>query len=167
MDETTLSLHPPLRCCWMKRGQQQCIDTPGQQWSIHYFGGYDWQTDQVHGVYHARRNSEGFCLFLEHLMTNIYPNDKVVLVMDNASFHTSAMSQAALSLYEEQLQVVYLPRYCSFLNPIERFWKHLKELVNANRLHHDLQELMTYSKLHLQLQNDINNSSRFTFSKNI
>ena len=102
-----------------------------------------------------------------YLMTDIYPDDKVILVMDNASFHTSGMSQAALSLYEDQLQVVYLPRYCSFLNPIERFWKHLKELVNANRLHRDLEDLIACSKLHLNLQNDINNPLRFVFSKNI
>ena len=167
MDETTLSLHPPLRCCWMKRGQQKRVDTPGQQKTVHFFGGYDWQTDQVHGIQHPKRNSEGFCRFLDHLMNEVYPTQKVILVMDNARINTSQMSQAALSLFDDLLQVIYLPKYCPFLNPIERFWQHLKKLVNANRLHHSLDDLITCAEFHLDRQNDLHNEQRFTFSKNI
>lgn len=167
MDETTLSLHPPLRCCWMKKGQQKRIDTPGQQQSVHVFGGYDWATDQVHSIHHPQRNSEGFCRFLDHLMNTVYPQQKVILVMDNARIHTSHMSQAALSLYENALQVVYLPKYCPFLNPIERFWQHLKTRVNANRLHRSLQDLIACAEQQLDQQNDIQNDNRFTFSKNL
>jgi transposase len=167
MDETTLSLHPPLRCCWMKQGEQKRIETPGQQESVHFFGGYNWQSDQVHGVHHPKRNSEGFCRFLDHLMNEVYPQQKVILVMDNASIHTSRLSQAALSLYDTFLQVVYLPKYCPFLNPIERFWQHLKALANANRLHGCLADLITCAEHHLVNQNDMQNQERFTFSKNI
>lgn len=167
MDETTLSLHPPLRCCWMKKGEQKRIDTPGQQQSVHVFGGYDWQSDQVRGIHHPKRNSEGFCRFLDYLLNEVYAQQKVIMVMDNARIHTSKMSQAALSLYAEQLQVIYLPKYCPFLNPIERFWQHFKTLVNANRLHACLEDLITCAELHLDWQNDMQNNERFTFCKNI
>ena len=149
----------------MRRGNQKRIDTPGQQSQIHYFGVYNWATDEVYGRCHEQRNSEGFCCFLDHLMTQVYPTEKIILVMDNASFHTSAMSQAALSLYENRLQVVYLPRYCPFLNPIERFWQHLKQLVNVNRLHRSLDDLMQCLAFHLIQQNDLQYAGRFTFSK--
>ena len=158
-------LQPPLRGCWMRQGQQKRVDTPGQQAQIHYFGGYNWATDEVLGCCHVRRNSEGFCAFLDHLMVQVYPTEKIILVMDNASFHTSAMSQAALSLYEDRLQVIYLPRYCPFLNPIERFWQHLKQLVNVNRLHRSLDDLIQCLAFHLSQQNDLQYDGRFTFSK--
>ena len=151
----------------MKRGQPKQIETPGQQKSAHFFGGYDWQTDQVHGIHHPKRNSEGFCRFLDHLMNEVFPEQKVILVMDNARIHTSQMSQAGLSRYDAFLQVIYLPKYCPFLNPIERFWQHLKTLVNANRLHGCLDDLISCAELHLDWQNDIQNETRFTFSKNI
>ena len=166
MDETTLSLHPPLRCCWMKKGTQKKIDTPGQQQSVHIFGGYDWQSDQVHAIHHPKRNSEGFCRFLDYLL-EIYAQQKVILVMDNARIHTSKMSQAALALYTEQLQVVSLPKYCPFFNPIERFWQHFKTLVNANRLHACLEDLISCAEDHLNWQNNMQNELRFTFCKNI
>jgi transposase len=66
----------------------------------------------------------------------------VVLVLDNASYHRSQASLAALSLCEERLRVVWLPKYCPFLNPIERFWLHLKSLAAANPLHLDLEHLI-------------------------
>jgi hypothetical protein len=35
-------LHPPLRACWMKRGEQKHIPTPGQQRTHHLIGAYEW-----------------------------------------------------------------------------------------------------------------------------
>lgn len=151
----------------MKRGKQKRIDTPGQQESVHVFGGYNWHTDEVHAIHHPKRNSEGFCRFLDYLLNEVYAQRKVVLVMDNARIHTSHMSQAAMGLYGEQLQVVYLPKYCPYLNPIERFWQHLKTLVNANRLHPCMHDLITCTEQHLAWQNTLHNQQRFTFSKNL
>jgi transposase len=167
MDETTMSLHPPLRCCWMKKGKQKLIPAPGYQQRRHWFGGYNWCSDEVWSIHCTRRNSKGFVLFIEYLMTKIYPTKKVVLVMDNASFHKSAMAQAALDLFKDRLQIIWLPKYCPFLNPIERFWQHLKVLSNVNRLHDSLQSLIDCTEHHLQEQNDLTYSERFTFCKNL
>jgi transposase len=41
--------------------------------------------------------------------------------MDNASYHTSRATKAALAALENQILVVWLPKYSPFLNPIERF----------------------------------------------
>ncbi len=100
-------------------------------------------------------------------MTRIYPTQKVLLVMDNASFHTSAMAQAALSLFQDRLQVIWLPKYSPFLNPIERFWQHLKGLANVNRLHDSMQSLINCTEYHLQAQNDVIYSERFQFCKDL
>ena len=61
--------------------------------------------------------------------------------MDNASCHHSKTVRAALSLWEHRLLVIWLPKYSPFLNPIERFWLHFKQLAVANRLHRSLDEL--------------------------
>ena len=98
-------------------------------------------------------------------MTVIYPDQKVILVLDNASFHKSRMAQAVLSLFEERLQLIWLPKYSPFLNMIERFWQYLKDLANVNHLHSSLQALIDCTNYHLRTQNDFDNPKRFTYAK--
>lgn len=167
MDETTMSLHPPLRACWMKKGQQKRIPAPGYQQRRHWFGGYNWRSDELWSIHSAKRNSEAFVHFIEYLMTEVYPYKKIVLVMDNASFHKSALAHAVLDLFAERLQLIWLPKFSPFLNPIERFWQHLKDLTNVNSLHNSLQALIDCTQYHLQQQNNLTYSHRFTFCKDL
>jgi putative transposase len=165
VDETTLTLHPPLRACWMKRGEQKRIPTPGQQQAHHVLGAYDWAQQTVTWTTSQRKDSEAFIAFLEHLLVHTYPDDQVVLVLYNASIHRSAASQAALSLFEQRVTVFWLPPYCSTLNLIERFWLHLKTQVCVNTLYPNLDELVHAVTAQLQAQNDPTRSNRLTFSR--
>jgi hypothetical protein len=165
MDETTLNLHPPLRACWMKQGEQKRIATPGQQRSHHLFGAYNWANDRVTWQAAERKDSEHFIAFLESLLIEQYPTGAVVLVLDNAPYHKSAASLAALSLFEHRVWVFWLPPYCSTLNLIERFWRHLKDNVCVNKLFPNMDHLLAATNACLLAQNDLTNSHRFTFSK--
>ncbi|NJL55639.1 hypothetical protein HC928_10895, partial [bacterium] len=60
---------------------------------------------------------------------------------------------------------VWLPPYCSDLNPIERFWKHLKDKACANRLFKQIQEVIDSVEKVLTIQNDLTHSDRFLFQK--
>jgi hypothetical protein len=53
-------------------------------------------------------------------------------------YHKSYAALAALSLFQKRLQVIWLPKYSPYLNPIERFWLQLKNQASANQLHLDL-----------------------------
>jgi transposase len=61
----------------------------------------------------------------------------------NASYHKSHAALAAFSLFQGRLPLIWLPKYRPFLNPIQRFWLHLKNLVSANQFHLDLGTLDT------------------------
>lgn len=132
-----MSLHPPLRRCWMKRGQRKLVPGAGLSEHLHVFGAYDWATGFVSYTTATRKNTDSFVAFLEHVLAE-YPHQKLVLVMDNASYHRSAAAQAALSLYADRLLVLWLPKYSPYLNPIERFWLHLKQFTVANHLYRSL-----------------------------
>ncbi len=108
----------------MKRGQRKLIPGAGPSQSLHVFGAYDWDSGFVSYTTAPRKNTDSFVAFLEHLLSD-YPHQKLILVMDNASYHRSATAQAALSLYADRVLVFWLPTYSPFLNPIERFWLHL------------------------------------------
>jgi transposase len=59
------------------------------------------------------------------------------MVLDDVSYHKSASALAALSLFEHQIMVIWLPIYCFDLNPIEWFWRFLKDYACANPLEED------------------------------
>jgi transposase len=126
----------------MKRGQRKAIPAPGSPCDTHTFGAYNWRSARVSCQTQDRKNSESFIQFIEYIMLAEYPDVKVVMVLDNASYHRSRASMAALSVFEDRLHVVWLPKYCPFLNAIERFWLHLKTLAAANRLHRAMDELI-------------------------
>jgi transposase len=164
MDETSVSLHPLLHRCWMKRGQRKLIPAPGAPQFVHLFGAYNWRTGEVLHQTHRRKNSEHFIEFIEHIMMTLPKHQKVVLVLDNASYHRSHASLAALALFEDRLRVVWLPKYCPFLNPIERFWLHLKTLAAANHLHYDLDDLTLAIAHVIHLQARPDSIHRLTFA---
>ena len=53
-----------------------------------------------------------------------------------------------------------MPKYSPFLNPIERFWLHFKQLAVANRLHRSLAELQVSIDEVMQQQNTLLHPNR-------
>lgn len=143
----------------MRCGERKLIPAPGSPQYLHVFGGYNWHTGRVSYLTAAHKNSDTFVAFLEGLLAQ-YPRQNLILVMDNASYHHSKTTRAALSLYEDRLLVIWLPKYSPFLNPIERFWLHFKQLAVANRLHHSLAELDQTVTQVITDQNTFNHPNR-------
>jgi putative transposase len=151
----------------MKIGEQKHIPAhTGQRQLQHIFGAYNWVHDHISWLTAERKNSESFIAFLEHVLLDCYPTEKVVLAMDNVSYHRSAAVKAALSLFETRVLVFWLPPYCADLNPIERYWRHLKDLACANQLHSSLPTLSAALETVLFAQNEPFNLLKFELSKN-
>lgn len=166
MDESTLGWLPVLVACWMKRGCQKRIPTPGHQKWRHIFGAYNWATDEIITLISEKRDSDTFIAFLDHLTSQHTGERPLVMVLDNGSIHRSYATQAAFALLENELLPLFLPKYCSQLNPIERFWKHLKSTSCADKLFPDMDALVASVEQILLEQNDPLSDSRFIFLKN-
>lgn len=80
--------------------------------------------------------------------------------MDNASYHKSYAALAALSLFQDRIQVIWLPKYCPYLNPIERFWLQLKNRASVNQLHLELETLDTAILQAIDNQNTLEHPDR-------
>lgn len=80
-----------------------------------------------------KMRKEDFIAFLEHLLVE-YPLVPIVLIVDNYSSHTAHIVADWL-VQNERLRLLYLPKYCSHLNPVEQIWLELKNRVAANRLY--------------------------------
>jgi transposase len=165
MDETTLSLTYPLRRCWMKRGQQKRLPAyTGYRHLVHLIGAFDWASVAVHALPVERKTSARFLTFVEWLCLELYPDEPLVLVLDNVSYHHSADVRALFALLQPRVQILWLPKYSPDMNPIERFWLYLKNQVYANRLFPSLPTLQEHLQLWLTIQNTPNHPLRFGFA---
>lgn len=69
-----------------------------------------------------------------------------------------------LAFFEDDgLLPCWLPPYCSELNPIERFWAHLKAFACANKLFASVAALVDSARFCLRIQNDRVSPHRFLF----
>ena len=153
----------------MKKGQQKRIPAtrPGAKQKRHIFGGYNWLEDTITWTTAKIKNSASFICFLEELLVNRYPTKRVILVMDNAAYHKSASALAALSLFEHRVPVIWLPPYCSELNPIEPFWRYLKDHACANKLQDNIEEVVKATVKLMIAQNAQTSDPKFHVSKDL
>jgi hypothetical protein len=141
-DESRVQLLPLVRAMWHWVGQQVRIPTPGSNSSRALFGALNIRRGQWTYLVRSRMLTEDFLAFLEHLMIT-YPVGAIVLVVDNYSSHTAKAVQTWLAQAEHtRMRLLYLPTYCSHLNPVEPIWLRLKGTVAPNRLHGSMAALL-------------------------
>ena len=132
-DESRVQLLPLIRACWHWVGQQIRVPTPGSNDWRALFGALDIRTGRWTYLVRRKMKSEDFIAFLEQLLVE-YPTHSIVLIVDNYSSHTAhAVSDWQAS--HERLRLLYLPKYCSHLNPVESIWLRLKAKIAADRLY--------------------------------
>lgn len=121
-DEAGFEGDPRPRLKWVKRGSRPTQGYYGGHVRQNVVGAVSPETGQLVSLIVPHCDTEVFQLFLD-VMANEVPkkrNKKVILVLDNASWHK------AKSLNWHHIEPLYLPPYSPDFNPIERFWQHLK-----------------------------------------
>lgn len=146
-DEIDLNLLPGLMRCWTLQGVQRKVPTPGVNQKRYGFGAVNYISGQTLYCIEERKNSAGFCTFIEQFMQTVtqaadYHGQKIVLVVDNFIIHHSRKTQQFLEKYADQLVLFMLPTYSPWLNLIERLWKHLRRKVTHNHLFASIAELV-------------------------
>lgn len=96
------------------------------------FGAFEPQTGLAHTMCSERRRSLDFIAFLDEVVT-VWPQGKLVLILDNLSVHKS-LPVRLWALAHEQVQFLFQPTYAPWLNLIEPWWKTLRSLaLNGKR----------------------------------
>jgi transposase len=126
-DETHLDTNPHLGRVWHRIGQQPTVPAAGTNRRLTVFGSVAAQGRGRIEVLQTRQDSAGFARYLAALDARHEATGRaMLLVLDNASCHTSQVTQAALAARAEWLEVIPLARYSPHLNPKEREWRRLK-----------------------------------------
>jgi len=145
-DEIDLNLLPGILRCWTLEGVQRKVPTPGQNQKQYGFGAVNYVSGQTVHRFEERKNSLGFCAFIEQFMQTVtqapdYHSQKIILVVDNFIIHRSRKTREFLAQYADRLLLFMLPTYSPWLNLIERLWKHLRRKVTHNHLFTSIEEL--------------------------
>jgi transposase len=74
----------------------------------------------------AKKGGAGFADFLERL-AHAWPNDDLVLVLDNVSYHRSPSMRSWWAVEQGRALPFWLPAYRPNLNLLERVWHVLKQ----------------------------------------
>jgi transposase len=129
-DETKFRTLPPLRRMWMRRGDQVRVPTPRQNQHVYSYGALNLVTGEWQDRFAPKANSATTLTFLNDLLTQ-YPQRRILLIWDQASYHTSHMVKTWLRQHP-RLTALRLPKYEPKLNPVEHIWRVVKQRVAAN-----------------------------------
>lgn len=136
-DETDLLLFPPLRSCWAQRGQDALVLLSGANARRVVFGALNPRTGHRLFLVRARQRAEDFCLFLREIHAH-YRSWDVVVLLDEDSSHTAGASQRLAA--ELAIELLWLPKRCPELNPLEALWRNGKQTICANRQYATIEE---------------------------
>jgi putative transposase len=149
LDQSGFSLCLPPSYSWTKKGRANQHRVPtrwGKQGRVNLIGTLSSEGGEERLEY---RMLEGPCRtgevmgYLDTLSGEAERKGKpVVVVLDNAPFHTAGAIREARAGWEAKgLRLYYLPSYCPHLNPIEGVWRRVKRFLMPRRFYDSLAEL--------------------------
>jgi transposase len=120
------------------------------------FGSYDLDDDLLYGSYRRSRSGADFLDFLAELRERYDRDERLHIVCDNLSTHTTPALHTWLD--DNNARLVLLPTYSSWLNRIEGHFAAIRSFVIAGSDHpdHDTieQELLRYIEWRNQHRHD-------------
>jgi transposase len=94
------------------------------------------ETGQTVGLLSPNINTPIMNIFLEQFTQEINPDVQVILVGDQAGFHTSNDLKVP-----PHVTIVPLPAYSPELNPVENLWHYLRSHYGSHRSYENYEEL--------------------------
>ena len=142
-DEVDIHLNPKIGSCWMPRGEQAEVVTPGTNEKRHLAGSLHWRTGTLLISQPGRqRNAELFVAHLNNLRCRLRSYRRIHVICDNARFHDCRAVRDYLEQWGNRVVLHFLPKYAPQTNPIERVWWHLHETITRNHRCQSIDELM-------------------------
>ena len=149
-DETKLELNPRVGFCWMRKGNQKKLPTPGTNRKAWISAALNWKSGRLHWVVGESKNSELFIKLLEHLRKSYRCHKRLHLAVDNDPSHTSGRVKEYLQASRGRVSLYPLPPWSPQSNPVELIWWGLHEAVSRNHNCEGLDELLPFAAGYLE-----------------
>jgi len=125
---------------WFAKGQQKIVPTYGKHHGAKLIGSLDYETGEVFCTQEIQYTAKEFLSFLENVLKK-YPDQKLIIVLDNAKIHHANLIQPFFEEHKDILTPLYLPPYSPQLNLIEGLWGWLKSSVINNVFFNSVQKI--------------------------
>jgi transposase len=131
-DETRLETNPKVGLCWMRKGSQRRLKTPGTNHKVWISGALNFSTGRFHWVRGERKNDELFIKLLDQLRRTYRCHRELHLAVDNDASHTSRRVERYVDDSDGRIRLHSLPSWSPESNPVELVWWSLHEAVSRN-----------------------------------
>lgn len=142
LDEADIDLNPRIGPCYMRRGRQHIVLTPGKNQKRYIAGALNARTGRVIHTYSQTKCSGLFIWLLEKMKTAYRRAKKLHLILDNCIIHKSRRTQSWLRQFGDRIVLHFLPPYSPEHNVIERLWKQMHDHVTRNHRHPTMRDLI-------------------------
>ena len=106
-DECRVCASPNNGTTWAPRGDTPVVKVLDSTSKVNVVGTLDNQGRSEFMVFQGSMNSTTFCTFIDDLMSRY--KEKIILILDNASYHKSSETQSHLKTYSGRLEVFFYP----------------------------------------------------------
>jgi transposase len=141
LDSTDLHWCPDVGKSYVPQGGQCRVASPGQEnpWYA-LFGSLEYPTGEGLDTIHARKRHQEVRAHLERLLERD-PDAFWLVILDNASAHTTLQLDEFLPQHQDRLKLVFQPTYSPHVNLIARLWRLMRGQMTRNQFYHSLKEL--------------------------
>lgn len=141
VDEVDIDFNPRIGNCWMKKGTQTTIPTPGKNQKQYIAGALNVVSGNVVWVVWEKKNSDIFILLMAELRKRYRRANTITLIADNYIIHKSARTQCFLGCHKK-FRILFQPAYHPWVNKIELLWKQLHDNITRNHRYTTMNKLM-------------------------
>lgn len=131
VDEVKMQQEAIIRRCWLKKGERTIVKVSRKKESQSYIGFLNQNsfTCHLHEI-QGRQNSQSVLAAVEQFLRE-YPDKRIAIIWDNASFHKSNAIREQLKRggIMERVHLIAMPPYAPDENPIEHVWNTTKAKV--------------------------------------
>lgn len=149
-DETRLETNPRVGFCWMRKGKQRPLRTPGTNRKVWISGALNFKTGRFHWVTGERKNGELFIELLEKLRRTYRCHKELHLAVDNDASHASGRVENYVEDSAGRIRLHPLPSWSPESNPVELVWWSLHEAVSRNHGCEHLDDLVEFAEGYLE-----------------
>jgi transposase len=134
-DESRFGTHSKLGHGWFKKGSRTSVPIKLGFDNFYVYSAINPMSGEDFTLIAPNVNTIYMNVFLAELSKYLADTNAIV-VMDCAGWHKSKKL-----IIPDNIKIVYLPAYTPELNPVERFWQHLKSNTIKNKVYETIEAL--------------------------
>ena len=135
-DEAGFGRISKMSFCWAPQGIRPSIPSHYMLEYLYCYGAVDAQTVDSFFLIVGGCNTEWTNEFLRQV-SQAYPDDYMLLVMDNAIWHKSSILEIP-----NNVELAFIPPYTPEMNPIEQVWKGIRKRGFKNKAFQTLESVI-------------------------